>query len=123
MQHLRDTRTMRCSAESESLSIMADEQKVRYLPTFYYDLFSTVTYIKDVLMNPIAARQLVNDVESTILETSKNPGIFEPYRAERKLEKTYYRLIYKQKLINSPFTCYHNRINLISTIYLISIIT
>lgn len=83
---------MRCSAESESLSIMADEQKVRYLPTFYYDLLSTVTYIKDVLMNPIAARQLVNDVESTILETSKNPGIFEPYRAERKLEKTYYRV-------------------------------
>ena len=66
--------------------------EIRYLPMFSYDLLSTVAYISEVLMNPVAAEKFINDVELGILKESLNPGISEPYKAKRNLEKTYYKI-------------------------------
>lgn len=71
---------------------MQDSNKIRYLPTFYHDLLSTISYISDVLMNPIAAQRLADDIENAILRTVANPDIFEPYRPGKQLDKTYYKI-------------------------------
>lgn len=71
---------------------MANKAKIRYLPTFYHDLLGTVSYIGDVLMNPDAANKLLSDIEDAILKRSENPTIYVPYRPQRELKKTYYRI-------------------------------
>ena len=71
---------------------MKSKIDVKYLPTFYYDLLSAVSYISDVLMNPIAANRFVDEIEQAILKESQNPGITEEYRAKRNLDRHYYKI-------------------------------
>lgn len=66
--------------------------QIRYLPIFEKDLIGISFYIANVLNNPEAADQLVNDVEAAILERSKFPLSFEPYHSKRKRENPYYRI-------------------------------
>ena len=71
---------------------MENKSKIRYLPTFYHDLLGTISYIGDVLMNPNAANKLLEDIEDAILKRLENPTIFAPYRPQRELKKTYYKI-------------------------------
>lgn len=47
--------------------------ELRYLPIFWDDLNGAVTYIKDVLHAPEAARRLIDETEQAILRHLGNP--------------------------------------------------
>lgn len=42
--------------------------RLRYLPTFYEDVQGVMSYIKNKLYNPQAASDLLDDVETAILQ-------------------------------------------------------
>ncbi|MCR5452093.1 MAG: type II toxin-antitoxin system RelE/ParE family toxin [Lachnospiraceae bacterium] len=56
-------------------------------------------YIADVLCNKEAANDLVNDVESAILERLNNPESFEPYHSLKERKYPYYRVYVKNYTI------------------------
>lgn len=66
--------------------------RLRYLPLFYTDLEEKVTYIIDKLQNPQAAIDLLNEVETAILERVDNAESFEPYRSLKERQYSYYRI-------------------------------
>lgn len=74
---------------------MAEEEipkqyKLRYLPLFWDDLNETISYIADVLHSPIAAEDLLNEIESSILERLQSPTIAPIYRTTRERPYPYY---------------------------------
>lgn len=72
---------------------MTDKKyKLRYLPLFYQDLDEKVTYISDKLKNPKAANDLLDKVETAILERQSAPEAFEPYHSIHERKYTYYRI-------------------------------
>ncbi len=73
--------------------------QLRYLPVFEEDLLNTVDYIANVLQNEYAADQLIDNVESAILNRLDNPLSFEPYHSAKKREHQYYRIYVKNYTI------------------------
>ncbi len=69
--------------------------RLRYLPLFEQDLERTASYIANVLRNPDAAFNLVDDVEAAILERSDHPLSFEPLPSTKKRKYPYYRIYVK----------------------------
>ncbi len=65
---------------------------LRYLPLFRSDLIECVSYITNTLQNPIAASNLVDDVERAIKERLNAPLSFQPYVSPKHRDKTYYRI-------------------------------
>lgn len=55
--------------------------RLRYLPLFYTDLEDKITYIADKLQNRQAANDLLDAVESAILERLDVAESFEQYRS------------------------------------------
>ena len=41
--------------------------ELRYLPVFYDDLYKIVSYIREKLLNPTAADDLLDEVEAAIM--------------------------------------------------------
>ena len=70
-----------------------------YLPLFEEDLIQAANYISNVLKNPTAAINLVDDVEKAILERLENPLAFEPYRSARQRIYPYYRIYFKNYVV------------------------
>ena len=60
---------------------MDNEYELRYLPLFYEDMYEKVTYIRDKLLNPKAADDLINAVEKAIMERLPNCESFETYHS------------------------------------------
>ena len=50
--------------------------KLRYLPSFYEDIEEKILYIAEELKNPKAANELLDAIESAILERLSNPEAF-----------------------------------------------
>ena len=80
---------------------MDSEYGLRYLPLFYEDMYEKVTYIRDKLLNPEAANELVDAVEEAILERLPNCESFEQYHSIKEREYPYYRIYVKN------FTIYY----------------
>lgn len=79
---------------------MADIQyELRYLPLFYRDLEQKVLYISDVLHNPKAANDLLDAVESAILERLPIAESFEPYHSLKERRYKYYRIYVKNFVV------------------------
>ena len=76
-----------------------DKYTLRYLPTFYSDLEEHVMYISRVLKNDAAANELLNDVETAILERLPYAESFEPYHSRKEREYPYYRIYVKNYVI------------------------
>ncbi len=72
---------------------------LRYLPLFYEELEEEVVYIAETLKNPQAANDLLNSVESAILERLPNAESFEPYRSLKERRYPYYRIYVKNFVI------------------------
>ncbi len=72
---------------------------LRYLPLFYEELEEKVVYIAKTLKNPQAANDLLNSVESAILERLPNAESFEPYRSLKERRYPYYRIYVKNFVI------------------------
>lgn len=71
---------------------MAKEYKLRFLPLFEDDLNEIVDYIAFELQNPIAAEQLVDNVQQAIVERLPFAESFEPFRSSRNRKYPYYRI-------------------------------
>ena len=66
------------------------QYKLRYLPLFWDDLNSAVTYIAQTLKNPTAAQRLLDSTELAIFSHLKNPTMGRIYHGHRKHATTYY---------------------------------
>lgn len=66
--------------------------KLTFLPLFEEDLNEIVDYISYTLQNPQAARRLVDDIESAILERLESPLMFAPYPSSKSRKNPYYRI-------------------------------
>lgn len=73
--------------------------EIRYLPLFYDDVNSAVTYISDTLLNPKAADDLVDAIENAILERLPVCESFEPYHSRKERKYRYYRIYVKNYII------------------------
>ena len=66
------------------------QYRLRYLPLFWNDLDSAVSYISNVLENPVAAQRLLDSTEAKILDYSKAPTIAPKYKTTRERPLPYY---------------------------------
>lgn len=72
--------------------MFSKKYRLSYLPLFYDDLDEKVTYIAEKLKNPKAANDLLDKVESAIMERLPVAESFEPYHSVRKRRYPYYRI-------------------------------
>lgn len=63
---------------------------LRYLPLFWSDLNSAVTYIAEELQNPDAAQRLLDQVEAGILDHLEMPTSAAIYKTTRNRPEPYY---------------------------------
>ena len=66
--------------------------KLSILPLFEDDLNEIVDYITYRLRNPIAAENLIDEVEKAIDEQLDCAEAFEPYHSNRERKYPYYRI-------------------------------
>ena len=72
--------------------MFSKKYRLSYLPLFYADLDEKVTYIAEKLKNPKAANDLLDKVESAIMERLPVAESFEPYHSVRERRYSYYRI-------------------------------
>ena len=72
--------------------MFSKKYRLSYLPLFYDDLDEKVTYIAEKLKNPKAANDLLDKVESAIMERLPVAESFEPYYSVRERRYSYYRI-------------------------------
>ena len=72
--------------------MFSKKYRLSYLPLFYDDLDEKVTYIAEKLKNPKAANDLLDKVESAIMERLPVAESFEPYHSVRERRYPYYRI-------------------------------
>jgi len=72
--------------------MFSKKYRLSYLPLFYDDLDEKVTYIAEKLKNPKAANDLLDKVESAIMERLPLAESFEPYHSVRERRYSYYRI-------------------------------
>ena len=65
---------------------------LRYLPIAKDDLFEIVDYIQNNLQNPIAAENILEKIETAILERLKSPESFAIWKSKRKRDYPYRRI-------------------------------
>lgn len=72
--------------------MFSKKYRLSYLPLFYEDLDEKITYIAEKLKNPKAANDLLDKVESAIMERLPVAESFEPYHSVRERRYAYYRI-------------------------------
>lgn len=72
--------------------MLSKKYRLSYLPLFYEELDEKVTYIAEKLKNPKAANDLLDKVETAILERLPAAESFEPYHSIRERRYNYYRI-------------------------------
>ena len=88
--------------------MFSKKYRLSYLPLFYEDLDEKVTYIVEKLKNPKAANDLLDKVESAIMERLPLAESFEPYHSVRERRYSYYRIyvdnyiIYYVVIVDDP---------------------
>lgn len=73
--------------------------RLRYLPLFYTDLEDKITYIAETLLNPKAANNLLDAVESAIIARADVAESFEPYHSLNERRYPYYRIYVENYVI------------------------
>lgn len=77
-----------------------DSYTLRYLPLFYDELDNAISHIAYKLMNPDSALNLLDEVESAILNRLQNcPESFEPVPSKKDRLHPYYRIYVKRYVI------------------------
>lgn len=72
--------------------MFSKKYRLSYLPLFYEDLDKKVSYIEEKLKNPKAANDLLDKVESAIMERLPLAESFEPYHSVQERRYSYYRI-------------------------------
>ncbi|SHK57420.1 type II toxin-antitoxin system RelE/ParE family toxin [Hespellia stercorisuis] len=70
----------------------SNKYMLQYLPLFYEDLEEKLNYINYKLKNPQAANELLDAVESAIMERLPFAESFEQYNSLHEREYPYYRI-------------------------------
>lgn len=78
---------------------MDKKYEVTYLPLFYKDLDEITDYIMYQLNNPIAANNLLDEINQVIESRAYNPKNYEKYDSARRRKVTYYRIYVKKYII------------------------
>ncbi len=78
---------------------MTDKYTLSYLPLFYDDMEEIIAYLSDVLLNPDAANDLLDEVEKAILNRLPNAESFEKYHSLKERKYPYYRIYVKEYTI------------------------
>ena len=73
--------------------------KLRFLPIFYRDLSSVVSYIANELNSPLTAKRFIDEVERAINQRLKAPESFEQYKSVKDRLLPYYRIKVKNYFI------------------------
>ena len=74
--------------------------EIRYLPLFYRELERDISHIAFKLLNPDAANNLLDDVESAIIKRLEDgPEAFEKIPTKKKRRIPYYRIYVKKYII------------------------
>ena len=66
--------------------------KLRFLPIFYRDLSSVVSYIANNLNSPLTAKKFIDDVEKAINDRLVAPEAFELYKSNKPRKYPYYKI-------------------------------
>ncbi len=72
--------------------MLSKKYRLSYLPLFYEDLDEKITYIVEKLKNPKAANDLLDKVETAIMERLPVAEAFESYHSSRERRYTYYHI-------------------------------
>ena len=72
--------------------MLSKKYRLTYLPLFYEELDEKVTYILETLKNPKAANDLLDKVETAIMDRLPVAESFEPYHSVRERRYSYYRI-------------------------------
>ena len=72
--------------------MISKKYRLSYLPLFYEDLNEKITYIVEKRKNPKAANDLLDKVETAIMERLPVAESFEPYHSSREHRYAYYRI-------------------------------
>ncbi|MGN0321358.1 MAG: type II toxin-antitoxin system RelE/ParE family toxin [Lachnospira sp.] len=72
---------------------------LRYLPLFFNDVNNVTSYITNDLSNPKAAHDLLDAIESAVLERLPVCESFEPYHSVKERKYPYYRIYVKNYVI------------------------
>lgn len=78
---------------------MSGDYELRYLPIFYDDMYKIVSYIREKLLNPTAADDLIDEVEAAITNRLPDCESFEPYLSSKYREHPYYRIYVKNYIV------------------------
>lgn len=76
-----------------------DNYQLRYLPLFFDDVNSVTSYIKNELLNPKAANDLIDAIEDAILERLPVCESYEPFHSKRERKYKYYRIYVKNYVV------------------------
>lgn len=72
---------------------------LKYLPLFFDDVNNVTSYITNDLSNPKAAHDLLDAIESAVLERLPVCESFEPYHSVKERKYPYYRIYVKNYVI------------------------
>ena len=71
---------------------MIEKYRLRYLPIFYEDLNSCISYLADVLKNIQAAEKLLDDVESAVLNRLPFADRYQQIYSDKERKYPYYSI-------------------------------
>lgn len=75
------------------------EYTLLYLPLFEQDMVEARDYITNVLLNPEAALNLINETDKAIQKRLLNPRAFQPYRSAKDRKQVYHRINVKNFVV------------------------
>ena len=78
---------------------MSKTYKLRFLPTFNDDLDKILDYITVTLHNPVAAENLLADIESVVESRCTCADAFEVFRTSNLAKQNYYIIYVKNYMI------------------------
>ena len=76
-----------------------EQYKILILPTYEFDLYEAVKYIKDVLKNQTAAEKLIIDTDKAIRDRAFSPLLVKPYPTKQKRKQLYYPIYVRNYII------------------------
>lgn len=76
-----------------------NQYNLRYLPIFFDDVNNITNYIKNTLLNPQAANDLLDSIENAILQRLPICESFEPYNSKKIRQYPYYRIYVKNYIV------------------------
>lgn len=80
-------------------SVLIIKYRLKFLPIFYQDLNSALTYVSRDLKNPNAAYDLFLDIEEALQRRLPFAESFEKYYSRKDREIPYYRIYVKSFVI------------------------